>query len=60
MTFEFKQNHHIFWHYKELNQNLYLLPYNLYHLKMIREEERIKRVNLYNTLDPNLEMQPIG
>lgn len=60
MTFEFTQNHHIYWHYKELNDKLHLLDYNLYHLKMIKEDERIKRTKLYNELDPNLEMQPIG
>lgn len=60
MTFDFKHQYHTYWHYKELEQEMTPLDFNLYHLKMIKEEERIKRVELYNKLDPDLEIQPIG
>lgn len=54
------QKHHIHWFYQEIADKLELTEYNLYHLKMIKMEERIKRAQLYNQLDPNFEMQPIG
>lgn len=60
MTFDYNQEHHIPWAYKEIVSNREILDYNLYHLKMIRSEDREKRKNLYNNLDPNKEMQPIG
>ena len=60
MTYDYESNHHIPWRYRELNDKLELLDYNLYHCKMIKEENRIKRRDLYNTLDPELKMQPIG
>ena len=60
MTFNFHQEHHIPWHYQELNDKEVLLNFNLYHLKMVRKKDRAQRVKLYNTLDPNKEMQPIG
>lgn len=60
MTFNYEQEHHIPWAYREIVNNREFLEYNLYHLKMIKKEDRIKRRDLYNTLDPNKEMQPIG
>jgi hypothetical protein len=60
MNFDFPHQYHTYWHYRELDGKLELLPYNLYHLKMIKKEEREKRAALYNALDPNLEIQPIG
>lgn len=57
-TYKFKR--HVFWHYKEIEQNLNLTEYNLYHLKMIKYSDRVKRADLYIKLDPNLEVQPIG
>ena len=37
-----------------------MTKYNLYHLKMLKVEERKKRAELYNKLDPDKKMQPIG
>ena len=59
MTFEYEREHHIPWIYKELTEIVYL-DYNLYHLKMVKNEDREERKNLYNKLDPNKVMQPIG
>lgn len=60
MTFNYQQEHHIPWYYQELAGKEYPLDYNLYHLKMIKPKDRQKRADLYNKLDPNKEMQPIG
>lgn len=60
MTFDYEQEHHIPWAYREILNNREPLDYNLYHLKMIKKEDREKRKELYNKLDPNKEMQPIG
>lgn len=54
-----RHNIHTFWHPDQLH-SLFCLPYNLYHLKMITEEERIRRSKLYNSLDPNRKIQTIG
>ena len=48
------------WFYKEIENKKQLLNYNLYHFKMLTKEERIKRKDLYNALDPNKEIQKIG
>lgn len=56
----YNHRHHINWYYKEISDKLELTEYNLYHLKMLKKSEREKRANLYNKLDPNLEIQPIG
>lgn len=60
MTYDYESNHHIPWRYRELNDKLVKLDYNLYHCKMIRSEHRVMRRDLYNKLDPELKMQPIG
>ena len=60
MTFQYHQEHHIPWHYQELNGKELLLNYNLYHLKMIKQSDREARAALYNKLDPDKKMQPIG
>ena len=60
MTFDYPHDHHIKWHYQELNGKDKLLNYNLYHLKMIKSSDRQARVKLYNELDPKKTMQPIG
>lgn len=59
MTFNYEHEHHIPWIYRELTDIVYL-DYNLYHLKMVKEIDREARKDLYNKLDPNKEMQPIG
>jgi glycosyltransferase involved in cell wall biosynthesis len=59
MTFNYEHEHHIPWVYRELG-DFVKLDYNLYHLKMIKPQDREDRKNLYNRLDPNKEMQPIG
>lgn len=60
MTFNYKQEHHIPWYYHELQGKEIMLDYNLYHLKMIKSVDRQKRADLYNQLDPEKKMQPIG
>lgn len=60
MDFSYDRNHHIPWHYKEIENKKILLDYNLYHFKMVDKKEREKRKNLYNKIDPNKEMQAIG
>lgn len=60
MTFNYSHEHHIPWHYQELDGKDILTDYNLYHLKMIKPIDRQKRADLYNKLDPNKEMQSIG
>ena len=60
MTFQYTNEHHIPWYYSELSGKEFLTDYNLYHLKMIKPKDRQKRVDLYNRLDPNKIMQPIG
>lgn len=60
MTFDYQQEHHIPWYYQELQGREILLDYNIYHLKMIKPNDRKKRAELYNKLDPNKKMQPIG
>jgi len=37
-----------------------LTDYNLYHLKMLKKAERIKRMKLYNSIDSDKKMQAIG
>jgi glycosyltransferase involved in cell wall biosynthesis len=59
MNFNYKQNQHIHWHPSEIRNHVNL-KYNLYHMKMIKREEREKRKDLYNAIDPNCEMQKIG
>lgn len=61
MTFDTTmfQEHHIHWHYDQI-KNLELLPYNLYHLKMIRRRDRAERAELYERLDPEHKLQKIG
>lgn len=59
MDFDHHQNHHIPWYPHEISSHI-SLNYNIYHLKMIKAEEREKRKNLYNTIDPNCLMQKIG
>lgn len=59
MTFDYENEHHIPWHYRELTE-IVSLDFNLYHLKMVKSEDREERKNLYNKLDPNKIMQPIG
>lgn len=53
------QRHHIPWYHDEIQKTV-LLGYNLYHLKMIRREDRIKRYELYENIDPNHDLQSIG
>lgn len=60
MTFNYTHEHHIPWHYQELDGKDILTDYNLYHLKMVKAKDRQKRADLYNKLDPNREMQSIG
>lgn len=60
MTFDYKHKIHAPWAYKEIVNNIIELDYNLYHLKMIHQESRKERANLYNKLDPDKIMQPIG
>lgn len=60
MTFDFPHQYHTYWHYRELDDSMRMLPYDLYHLKMIQKIERKKRAALYNMLDPELKIQPIG
>jgi len=54
-----RHNIHTFWHPDQVN-TLVCLPYNLYHLKMIHEENRKKRADQYKALDPFKLIQPIG
>lgn len=62
MDFEttYTQRHHIHWMYGQIMNNLCMTDYNLYHLKMIKKENRVKRAKLYNELDPDKKLQPIG
>ena len=50
---------HIPWFSKDITIHKQI-DYNIYHLKMIKKEEREKRKNLYKFLDPKNEMQSIG
>ena len=59
MTFDYENEYHIPWFYRELT-DIIELDYNLYHLNMVKESDRIKRRDLYNKLDPNKKFQPIG
>ena len=52
--------HHINWFYNDLMDKCELTDYNLYHLKMLKKAERIKRMELYNAIDPDKKMQAIG
>ena len=52
--------HHIDWFYNDLIDYKIMTDYDLYHLKMLKKSDRIKRVNLYNEIDPNKKMQVIG
>ncbi|MBP3685613.1 MAG: glycosyltransferase family 2 protein [Clostridia bacterium] len=60
MTFDYEQEHHIPWAYREIAHSQEVLDYNFYHLKMVHEADRKGRVKLYNTLDPEHRMQAIG
>ena len=60
MTFDYEHEYHIPWAYREIVWNREFLDYNLYHLRMVKEKDRIKRRDLYDTLDPNKISQPIG
>ncbi len=61
MTFEqtMRQKHHIPYYHDAVTEKK-LLNYRNYHLKMVRASDRKKRADLYEQLDPNHEMQPIG
>ena len=48
------------WWYDELKGAEVVTDYDLYHLRMIHAVDREKRRDLYNTLDPNHDMQAIG
>ena len=52
--------YHTVWGYKEILEKSVMTNYNLYHLKMIKKTERAKRVNLYNTIDPEKKIQAFG
>lgn len=56
----YNNRHHINWYYKEIENKKVMTKYNLYHLKMIKKEDRIKRTELYNKLDPNKKIQTFG
>ena len=56
----YNYRNHIPWYYKELGEKLFMTEYSLYHLKMLKDNDRKRRAKLYNDLDPNLEFQPIG
>ena len=60
MTFDAPFSHHISWAYREIRDNCYLTEFSLYHMKMIKHEDRVARAKLYDTLDPDHEMQSIG
>ncbi len=51
---------HLSWHECTPGVRLRDTDYNLYHLKMITAERRRARAALYNRLDPDKRMQPIG
>jgi len=53
------QKHHIPWYHDTVNE-FEILEYNIYHLKMLEHEDRVKRVELYEKLDPEHKMQSIG
>lgn len=61
MTFDrtMFQKHHIHWFYDQI-RNLEMAPYHLYHLKMIRPEDRRERAELYERLDPEHKLQKRG
>ncbi len=50
---------HVPWFSKDITIHKQI-NYNLYHLRMIREEDREKRKDLYKFLDPKNEIQTIG
>lgn len=56
----YNNRHHINWFYSEVAEKCEMTDYNLYHLKMLKKEDRKKRAELYNKLDPNKKMQPFG
>lgn len=60
MTFSFPHRYHVPWIYDEIMGRTKHLDYNIYHLKMIRKEDRTARKKLYNSLDPNTRIQSIG
>lgn len=60
MTFDFPYKVHVPWTYKEIEDKLHPVDYNLYHFKMINEKERWRRSDIYNKLDPTKEVQEIG
>ena len=51
---------HIHWFYNEIAPTQTMTDYNIYHLKMLKKDDRIKRAEIYKKLDPNNEVQPIG
>ena len=61
MTFKntMKQQHHIPWYHDAITKQV-LLDENLFHLKMINQEDREKRAALYESIDPEHKMQKIG
>ena len=61
MTFDatMTQKHHIPWYHDTVNE-FEMLDYNIYHLKMLEHEDRVKRAELYEKLDPEHKMQSIG
>lgn len=54
------QRLHISWYYDDLEERKELTKYNLYHLKMIKEQERNKRKELYEKIDPEKKLQKVG
>lgn len=60
MTFSFPHQYHVPWAYDEIVSNTEIIDYSFYHLKMIRQIDRIARKDLYNSLDPNKKIQSIG
>lgn len=51
---------HLPWHYDSLINRLLPTKYNAYHLKMVFNNDRSARKNLYEAQDPNHECQTIG
>lgn len=62
MSFEstHQQRIHVAWYYDNLNSRLKMTDYSLYHLRMLKSDDRKRRAQLYNSIDPNREFQKIG
>lgn len=62
MTFDIsmRKKFHIPWYHDDLMRKLLPTKYTAYHLKMVFNEEREARKNLYEKHDPNHECQSIG